>query len=77
MGNECEIEIRDNPPKVESVLMDIESEEFPQQFKRIITTVDNRAIIDAYKRGIDVSNYAIVSNGKHVKLKNKKSKKRK
>lgn len=76
MGNECEIEIRDNPPKVASV-MDIESEDFPPQFKRVITTVDNKAIIDAYKLGIDVSNYAEVTTGKHVRFKNKKSKKRK
>ncbi|BAZ18372.1 hypothetical protein NIES4071_102570 (plasmid) [Calothrix sp. NIES-4071] len=76
MGKECEIEIRNNPPKVASILMDIESDNFPSQFKRVIATADNKAIINAYKLGIDVSNYVEITTGKHVRFKSKKTKKK-
>ena len=33
VGKECQIEIRDNPPSVKELCLDVESEEFPNEFK--------------------------------------------
>lgn len=73
-GKECEIEIRNNPPSVAELTMDIESEDFPSQFRRIKISADNQAIISAYKAGVDVSKYANITIGKQVRFKRKKSK---
>ncbi|NJN07548.1 MAG: hypothetical protein HC815_05975 [Richelia sp. RM1_1_1] len=74
IGRECEIEIRDNPPSVAQLNIDIESEEFPSEFKRVKIFPDNQTIINAYKAGIDVSKYAEIKIGKQVRFKRKKSK---
>ncbi|BDA76028.1 hypothetical protein CAL7716_101940 (plasmid) [Calothrix sp. PCC 7716] len=74
IGKECEIEIRQNPPKVASIVMDVESEEFPPQFKKVTTSPDSKAILEAYKLGIDISPYAEITIGEHVRFKIKKSK---
>lgn len=76
MGKECEIEIRDNPPSVAELNMDIECEDFPSQFQRVKISADNKAILNAHKAGIDVSKYAKISIGKQVRFKRKKSKKK-
>ena len=73
-GKECEIEIRDNPPAVEELNMDIDSEEFPSEFKRIKVSPDNKAIINAFKSGINVSEFANIVIRKQVRFKRKKSK---
>lgn len=73
-GKECEIEIRDNPPAVEELNMDIDSEDFPSEFKRIKVYPDNKAIINAFKSGIDVSEFADIVIRKQVRFKRKKSK---
>lgn len=74
LGKECEIEIRNNPPSVTELKMDIEAEEFPAQFRRVKYLANNQAILDAYKAGIDVEKYANITIGKQVRFKRKKSK---
>ncbi len=74
LGKECEIEIRNNPPSVTELKMDIEAEEFPAQFRRVKYLANNQAILDAYKAGINVEKYANITIGKQVRFKRKKSK---
>lgn len=74
IGKECEIEIRNNPPSVAELNMDVECEDFPSEFQRVKLSANNQAILDAYKAGIDVSNYATIMVAKQVKFKRKKSK---
>lgn len=73
-GKECEIEIRNNPPSVAQLNLDIESEDFPNEFKRVKISPNNKAIIEAFKAGIDVSKYADIQIGKQVRFKRRKSK---
>lgn len=75
VGKECEIQFLDNPPKIAELVMDIECEEFPPQFKKVAYSPNNQAIIEAHKKGIDVSEYATITVGKQIRFKRKKSNK--
>lgn len=76
IGKECEIEIRNNPPSVDELKMDIDCEDFPPEFRRIKFSANNQAILNAHKAGIDVSKYATITVGKQIRFKRKKSKKK-
>lgn len=76
IGKECEIEIRNNPPSVDELKMDIDCEDFPPEFRRIKFSANNQAILNAHKAGIDISKYATITVGKQIRFKRKKSKKK-
>ncbi len=69
IGKEREIEIRDNPPKVANLVVEVDDEDFPDEFRTIKYQANNKAILDAYKTGKDVSNVAEVTIGKQVRFK--------
>lgn len=77
VGKEREIEIRDNPPKVAGLLVEVNDEDFPSEFRSIQYKADNKAILDAYKAGKDVSNIAEITVGKQVRFKVKSTKRSK
>jgi hypothetical protein len=51
IGKEREIEIRDNPPKVANLLVEVDDEDFPDEFRTIKYQANNKAILEAYKSG--------------------------
>ena len=69
IGKEREIEIRDNPPKVANLVVEVDDEDFPDEFRTIKYQANNKAILDAYKSGKDVSKIALVTIGKQVRFK--------
>lgn len=69
LGKEREIEIRDNPPKVANLIVDVDDEDFPDDFRIVKYQANNTAIINAYKSGRDVSTIAEITTGKHVRFK--------
>ncbi|NEU71830.1 hypothetical protein PI95_004370 [Hassallia byssoidea VB512170] len=69
IGREREIEIRHNPPKVANLLVEVDDEDFPSEFRTIKYQANNKAILEAYKSGKDVSNIASVTIGKQVRFK--------
>ncbi len=69
IGKEREIEIRDNPPKVANLVVEVDDEDFPDEFRTIKYQANNKAILDAYKSGKDVSQIALVTIGKQVRFK--------
>ena len=75
VGREREIEIRDNPPKVAKLLVEVDYEDFPSEFRSIHYKANNKAILEAYKAGLDVSDLAEITVGKQVRFKVKSSKK--
>ncbi len=77
VGKEREIEIRDNPPKVAGLLVEVNDEDFPSEFRSIQYKADNKAILEAYKAGKDVSNIAEITVGKQVRFKVKSTKRSK
>ncbi|MUG95125.1 hypothetical protein F7734_23285 [Scytonema sp. UIC 10036] len=77
IGKEREIEIRDNPPKVAALLVEVNDEDFPSEFRSIHYKADNKAILEAYKAGKDVSNIAEITVGKQVRFKVKSTKRSK
>lgn len=68
-GKEREIEIRNNPPKVANLILEVEDEDFPDEFRIIKYEANNKAILDAYKSGKDVSKIAEVTIGRQVRFK--------
>ncbi|RAM50982.1 MAG: hypothetical protein C6Y22_14100 [Hapalosiphonaceae cyanobacterium JJU2] len=68
IGKTREIEIRDNPPKVAKLLIEVDDEDFPSEFRIIKYQANNQAILDAYKTGKDVSNIAEITIGKQVRF---------
>jgi hypothetical protein len=77
VGKEREIEIRDNPPKVAALLVEVNDEDFPSEFRSIQYKADNKAILEAYKAGKDVTNIAEITVGKQVRFKMKSTKRSK
>lgn len=69
IGKERVIEIRDNPPKVANLLLEVDDEDFPDEFRTIKYQANNKAIIEAYKSGQDINNVAEVTIGKQVRFK--------
>jgi hypothetical protein len=69
IGKERVIEIRDNPPKVANLLLEVDDEDFPNKFRTIKYQANNKAILEAYKSGQDISNVAEVTIGKQVRFK--------
>ena len=69
IGKEREIEIRDNPPKVANLVVEVDDEDFPDEFRTIKYQANNKAILDVYKSGKDVSKIALVTIGKQVRFK--------
>ncbi|PMB02607.1 hypothetical protein CEN49_25165 [Fischerella thermalis CCMEE 5273] len=69
IGKERVIEIRDNPPKVANLLVEVDDEDFPSEFITIKYQANNQAILEAYKSGKDVSNVAEITIGKQVRFK--------
>ncbi|NMF62545.1 hypothetical protein DP113_33640 (plasmid) [Brasilonema octagenarum UFV-E1] len=69
IGKERVIEIRDNPPKVANLLLEVDDEDFPNEFRTIKYQANNKAIIEAYKSGQDINNVAEVTIGKQVRFK--------
>jgi hypothetical protein len=69
IGKERVIEIRDNPPKVANLLVEVDDEDFPDEFRVIKYQANNKGIIEAYKSGRDISNVAEVTIGKQVRFK--------
>jgi hypothetical protein len=72
LGHDRAIEIRDNPPKLH-LLKDPAESDFPEQFREqtVVTKAKTDEILTAYKAGTDVSAFAQVTQGKHVRFKNK------
>ncbi|WP_148663078.1 siphovirus Gp157 family protein [Scytonema hofmannii] len=70
LGEERAFEIQDNPPKVVPTV-DPSLEEFPDEYKveKIKYEADKKKILDAHKEGVDVSGFAEVTVGKHVRFK--------
>lgn len=60
------IEIRTSQPKVEVL---IPESELPQEYQIILSKADKKAILSAYKRGEDISQFAEISQGLHVRFK--------
>ncbi|WP_026736171.1 siphovirus Gp157 family protein [Fischerella sp. PCC 9605] len=75
IGKTREIEIRDNPPKVAKLLIEVDDEDFPSEFRNIKYLANNQAILDAYKTGKDVSNIAEITIGKQVRFQVKSGRK--
>ncbi len=69
IGKSRVIEIRDNPPKVANLLLEVDDEDFPDEFRTIKYQANNKAILEAYKSGQDISNVAEVTIGKQVRFK--------
>lgn len=69
LGKEREIEIRDNPTKVANLLVEVDDEDFPSEFRIIKYQANNKAILEAHKSGRDVSNIAEIAVGKQVRFK--------
>ncbi|WP_246275802.1 siphovirus Gp157 family protein, partial [Brasilonema bromeliae] len=69
IGKERVIEIRDNPPKVANLLLEVDDEDFPDEFRTIKYQANNKAIIEAYKSGQNINNVAEVTIGKQVRFK--------
>ncbi len=69
------IEIRDNPPKVANLLLEVDDEDFPDEFRTIKYQANNKAILEAYKSGQDISNVAEVTIGKQIRFKVQSSRK--
>jgi hypothetical protein len=69
IGKERVIEIRDNPPKVANLLVEVDDEDFPSEFRTIKYQANNQVILEVYKSGKDVSNVAEITIGKHVRFK--------
>ncbi|WP_017314075.1 siphovirus Gp157 family protein [Mastigocladopsis repens] len=69
IGKERVIEIRDNPPKVANLLLEVDDEDFPDEFRTIKYQANNKAILEAYKSGQDISHVAEVTIGKQVRFK--------
>jgi hypothetical protein len=69
IGKSRVIEIRDNPPKVANLLLEVDDEGFPDEFRTIKYQANNKAILEAYKSGQDISNVAEVTIGKQVRFK--------
>ncbi len=69
IGKERVIEIRDNPPKVANLLVEVDDEDFPDEFRVIKYQANNKAIIEAYKSGKDISDVAEITIGKQVRFK--------
>jgi hypothetical protein len=74
IGKEREIEIRDNPPKVATLLIEVDDEDFPSEFRNIQYKANNKAILEAHKAGKDVSNIAEITIGKQIRFKVNSSK---
>ncbi|MBW4498767.1 MAG: siphovirus Gp157 family protein [Scytonema hyalinum WJT4-NPBG1] len=68
IGKSRVIEIRDNPPKVANLLLEVDDEGFPDEFRTIKYQANNKAILEAYKSGQDISNVAEVTIGKQVRF---------
>lgn len=69
IGKERVIEIRDNPPKVANLLVEVDDRDFPDEFRVIKYQANNKAIIEAYKSGQDISDIAEITIGKQVRFK--------
>lgn len=69
IGKERVIEIRDNPPKVANLLVEVDDEDFPDEFRVIKYQANNKAILEAYKSGKDISDIAEITIGKQVRFK--------
>ncbi|MBD2432380.1 MULTISPECIES: siphovirus Gp157 family protein [Fischerella] len=69
IGKERVIEIRDNPPKVANLLVEVDDEDFPAEFRVIKYQANNKAILEAYKSGQDISDIAEITIGKQVRFK--------
>jgi hypothetical protein len=75
IGKSRVIEIRDNPPKVANLLLEVDDEDFPDEFRTIKYQANNKAILEAYKSGQNISNVAEVTIGKQVRFKVQSSEK--
>ena len=75
IGKSRVIEIRDNPPKVANLLLEVDDEDFPDEFRTIKYQANNKAILEAYKSGQNISNLAEVTIGKQVRFKVQSSEK--
>ncbi len=75
IGKSRVIEIRDNPPKVANLLLEVDDEDFPDEFRTIKYQANNKAILEAYKSGQDISNVAEVTIGKQIRFKVQSSRK--
>jgi hypothetical protein len=69
IGKERVIEIRDNPPKVANLLVEVDDRDFPDEFRVIKYQANNKAILEAYKSGKDISDVAEITIGKQVRFK--------
>lgn len=69
IGAERRIDFQNSTPSVEVL---VEPEELPQQYQTIKITAKQKEIIEAYKRGEDVSQIAKVTQSKHVRFREMK-----
>jgi Siphovirus Gp157 len=76
VGKDRVIEIRDNPPKVADLLIEVDDADFPDEFKSIEYKPNNKAILEAYKAGCDISHIAQITVGKQVRFKVTSSRKK-
>jgi Siphovirus Gp157 len=76
VGKDRVIEIRDNPPKVADLLIEVDDADFPDEFKSIEYKPNNKAILSAYKAGCDISHIAQITVGKQVRFKVTSSRKK-
>lgn len=70
-GIERRIDFQNNPPSV-ALKVEPSDPEFPEQFKDIKYSARSKDIIAAYKAGEDVSDFAEIVTGKHVRFRHQK-----
>ena len=73
-GKTRAIAIQPSPPKITKLLVAPDSPDFPEQFRdvRIEYKVKAKALIDAWKAGENISAFAHVEQGCHVRFRHKR-----
>jgi len=72
VGKERRIDFQLNPPSI-VLTLDPSADTFPEQFRDIKYSARTQDILAAYKAGIDVSDFAEIKCGKHVRFRYQKS----
>lgn len=72
-GKTRTITIQASPPKVTHLRIPPDSPEFPEQFRevRVEYKINAKALIEAWKAGEDISTFANIEQGTHVRFRHK------